>query len=166
MKSTGSIYVAICFAVLFGYFGYQWWFNPARAVKLRLGEVAAVLSVPENESELARVTRLAQLRRYLGEDLRIKVGTIPDVVTRDVALAAAGAWRPPRGSGDVHFADVQVFLESATAAHAYLAVQLTSVDYESGQPTVDSRDASVGLAKRGGEWVVTTAESKELPERR
>jgi hypothetical protein len=166
MKSHGSIYVAVCFAVLFGYFGYQWWLNPARAVKHRLGEVAAALSVPENESDLARVTRLAQLRRYLGDDLRIKIASIPDVVSRDVALAAAGAWRPPPGSGSVRFADVQVFIDSEAAAHAYLAVQLTSADRESGQPTIDSRDASVGLAKRNGEWVVTTAEAKELPERR
>lgn len=166
MKKNGSVYVAVVFAVLFGYFGYQWWFNPARAVKLRIGEVAAVLSVPENESDLARVTRLARLRRYLAEDLRITIGTVPERVSRDLALAAAGSWRPHPGSGDVRFADVQVFIESATAAHAYLAVQLTSVDRESGQPTIDSRDASVGLAKRDGEWVITTAESKGLPERR
>jgi hypothetical protein len=166
MKSNGSIYVAVCCAVLFGYFGYQWWFNPARAVKHRLGEVAAALSVPEQESDLTRVTRMAQLRGYLGDDLRITIASIPDVVSRDMALAAAGAWRPPPGSGDVRFADVQVFIESDTTAHAYMAVQLTSVDLASGQPTIESRDASVGLAKRNGEWVVTTAEAKELPARR
>ena len=37
MKSNGSVYVAVVFAALFGYFSYQWWFNPARAVKQRLG---------------------------------------------------------------------------------------------------------------------------------
>ncbi len=77
MKSNGSAYVAVVFAVLFGYFAYQWWFNPARAVKLRIGEVAAALSVPENESDMARVTRLAQLRRYLADDLRITIATLP-----------------------------------------------------------------------------------------
>ncbi len=83
-----------------------------------------------------------------------------------MALAVAAAWRPNPGSCDVRFADVQVFIESSTAAHAYLAVQLTSVDRDSGQPTIDSRDASVGLAKRDGQWVITTAEAKELPARR
>ena len=67
MKSNGSIYVAVVFAALFAYFGYQWWLNPSRAVKRRLGEVAAALSVPEAESEIAHVARLAQLRRYLAE---------------------------------------------------------------------------------------------------
>jgi hypothetical protein len=162
MKTKGSLYVAVVFAALAGYFAYQGWFNPARAVKQRLGEVAAVLSVPAEESEIARVARLAQLRRYLADDLRVRAGA-REIRSREAALAIAGNWKPEPGSGDVHFADVQIFIESDTSAHAYLAVELTSRDRQSGQPTVDSRDASVGLARRGGEWVITTAESKEMP---
>src|SRR5712664_3238265 len=106
MKTNGSVYVAAVFAVLVGYFSYQWWFNPSRAVKRRLGEVAAALSVPEAESEIAHVARLAQLRRYLADDLHIRAGG-EEIRSRDVAVAAAGAWKPQPGSGDVHFADVQ-----------------------------------------------------------
>ena len=162
MKSNGSVYVAVVFAALFGYFGYQWWFNPARAVKQRLGQVAGALSVPEDEADVARLARIARLRGYLADDLRVHVGT-REISSRDAAVAIAAGWKPEPGSGDVHFADVQVFIESETAAHAYLAVELTSLDKESGHPTVDSRDASVNLAKRDGEWVITTAESKEMP---
>lgn len=161
MKSNGSLYVAVVFAVLTGYFGYQWWFNPSRVVKHRLGEIAAALSMPQNEGDVARVTRLAQLRRYLANDLRVRVGAAPEITSRDMAVAAVAAWRPPPGGGDVHFADVQVFIESAAAAHAYLSVELTSTDQQSGQAVIDARDASVGLAKREGEWVVTNVESKD-----
>jgi hypothetical protein len=164
LKTNGSLYVGVVFAALVGYFTYQWWFNPARAVKQRLGEVAAVLSVPEEESEIARVARLAQLRRFLADDIRIRIGA-EEIRTRETAIAAAAAWKPRPGEGDVHFADVQVFIETDAAAHAYLAVELTTVDRESGRSTVDSRDASVGLEKRNGEWVITTAESKEMPAR-
>jgi hypothetical protein len=162
VKSNGSAYVALVFAALIGYFGYQWWFNPARAAKQRLGEVAFALSVPENESDVARIGRLAQLRKYLDEDLRLKVGA-EDIRSRDAALGIAAGWKPPAGSGDVHFADVQLFIESDTAAHAYLAVELASLDKESGHSTVDSRDASVSMARKNGEWVITAAESKEMP---
>jgi hypothetical protein len=164
VKSNGSVYVAVVFALLIGYFGYQWWLNPARVVKHRLGEVAAALSVPEGESDIARLARLSQLRRYLADDIRVRAGE-QEIRSRDAAMAVAAGWRPQAGSGDVHFADVQIFIESDTAAHAYLAVELTSLDRESGHPTVDSRDASVSLAKRDGEWVITTAESKEMPGR-
>jgi hypothetical protein len=164
MKTNGSLYVSLVFAALVGYFGYQWWLNPARAVKQRLGEVAAALLVPESESETAHVVRLAQLRRYLADDLRVRAGA-NEIRSRAAAMAAAGGWKPEPGSGDVHFADVQVFIESDTAAHAYLAVELTRRDRASGQPTVDSSDASVSLEKRNGAWVVTVAESKEMPGR-
>lgn len=164
MKSNGSVYVAVVFAALFFYFGYQWWFNPSRAVKQRLGEVAAALSVPEGETEIARIARLARLRGYLADDLRVRAGA-EEIRSGDTAVAIAVGWKPQPGSGDVHFADVQVFIESETAAHAYLAVELTSLDRPSGQLTVDSRDASVSLARRNGEWVITAAESKEIPSR-
>ena len=162
MKSNGSLYVAVVFAALFGYFGYQWWFNPSRAVKQRLGEVAAALSVPENEADIARIARLAQLRRYLAEDLRVKAGN-EEIRSRDAALALAGSWKPAPGSGDVHFADVQVFIESESAAHAYLGVEVTSLDRESGHSVVDTRDFSVSLTKQKGDWVITEAESKQPP---
>jgi len=162
MRSNGSVYVAVVFAALFGYFGYQWWYNPSRAVKQRLGQVAGVLSVPEAESDVARIARLARLRGYLADDLHLRVGA-QEIGSRDAALAVAAAWKPEPGSGDVHFADVQVFIESETAAHAYLAVELTSLDKATGQPTVDARDASVSLGRQNGEWVVTTAELKQAP---
>src|SRR5712671_4096240 len=104
MKSNGSAYVAVVFAVLVGYFGYQWWLNPSRAVKRRLGEVAAALSVPESETDIARVARLARLRRYLADDLHIVAGA-QEIKSRDTALAIAAGWKPAPGSGDVHFAD-------------------------------------------------------------
>jgi hypothetical protein len=124
--------------------------------------VAGALSAPEGEADTVRLARLARLRGYLADDLRVRAGA-QEIRSRDAAVAMAASWRPPPGSGDVHFADVQVFIESEDAAHAYLAVELTSLNRESGHPTVDSRDASVSLAKRGGEWVITTAESKEMP---
>ena len=162
MKTNGSVYVSVVFAVLIGYFGYQWWFNPARAVKRRLGEVAATLSVPAADSDIGRVTRLAQLRHYLAEDIHIRAGSAgPEITSRDVMLAAIASWTPSPGGWDVQFVDVQITVDSDTTARAYLTVEVTSPDRQTRQPTVDAREASVALAKRNGEWVITNAESKE-----
>ncbi len=119
--------------------------------------------MPENETDVARIGRLAQLRKYLDEDLRLRIGA-DEIRSRDAAVGLAAAWKPQAGSGDVHFADVQLFIESDTAAHAYLAVEFTSLDRDSGHSTVDSRDASVSMARKHGEWVITAAESKEMPQ--
>jgi len=162
---NGSVYVAVVFAVLVGYFGYQWWFNPARAVKRRLGEVAATLSMPASETQTARVVRLVQLRRYLAENIQIRGGAAGrELTSRDDVMAVAAVWRPSEHGWDVHFADLSITMESDAAARVYLSVEVTTPDPQ-GRPTVDARDATIALARHDREWLVTEAEMKELPPR-
>ena len=144
------------------YFAYQVWFNPARALKRQMGEIAAALSVPAGESETSRLARLARLRRYLAEDVRVRAGG-SEITSREAILAAMNAWKPPAAGIDVQFVDTQVFIDSETAARAYMSVEVATPDPRGGQPTVDRHDTSVRLDKRGGEWVITTVESKEPP---
>jgi len=165
MRSNGSVYVAIVIAALFGYFVYQWWFNPARAIKQRLGAVAAALSVPAPDSDIARVERLAELRRYLADDVRVDVGGAQPLTSREAVLGAVAGFRPAPGGVDVQFVDTQVTVESESSGRAYLTVEITTPDRETGQPTVDSREAMVTLARRGGEWLITSAESRPPPTR-
>ncbi len=162
MKSQGSIYVAIVFASLVGYFTYQWWFNPTRDVKRRLGDVAESLSVTPNEQDVDRLARLAKLRRYLASDIRIRIGTAPEITSREMALGVVSGVRPATRGWDVAFADVQIVMESGTTAHAFVSVEVTTRDAQD-QPSMDSRDASINLAKQDGEWVITQAEARELP---
>jgi len=164
MRSNGSVYVAAVIAALAGYFTYQWWFNPARAIKQRLGQVAAALSVPAPDSDIARLERLAALRRYLADDVRVDVAGAQPVASRDAVLALVGSLRPPSGGVDVQFVDTQVNVDSSSSGRAYLTVEVTTPD-RTGQPTVDSRDAIVTLTRRGGEWLITSAESRPSPTR-
>src|SRR6185503_2684420 len=98
MKSNGSIYVGVVVVVLTGYFSYQAWFNPNRAVKQRLGELAAALSVPANEQEIERIARPSQVRRYFANDARLQLGADrPDITSPDHLAAALTAWTPPPG---------------------------------------------------------------------
>jgi hypothetical protein len=46
-----------------------------------------------------------------------------------------------------------------------MTVEVVTPDRQSGQPTIDSRNASVDLAKVDREWVITTAELKPSPTR-
>ena len=166
MKANGSAYVAAVFALLVGYFTYQWWFNPSRAVKRRLGEVAAALSVTSQEAEVGRIARLAQLRKYLAPDIRVRLGEPgQEIASRDTILALVGSFRPSTDTFDVRFTDTQVFVDAEAAAHAYMTVEVITPDHQSGQPTIDSRNASVDLAKVDREWVITTAELKPAPTR-
>lgn len=165
VKANGSIYVALVIAALVGYFTYQWWFNPARAIKLRLGQIAAALSVPSPDSDIARLERLAQLRKYLASDVRIDVAGAQLMTSREAILGVVGSFRPAAGGIDVQFVDTQVTVDSADQGRAYLTVKVTTPDRQTGERTIDSREATVTLARRAGEWLVTSAESKLPPTR-
>ncbi len=166
MKSNGTVVAAICFAALAGFFVYQWWFNPTRAVQRRLNEIASALSVPENEPPVARVARAAQLRKYLAGDVRVRTAA-GELTSRDQIVAAVSALNAPPGGWNVQFVDVQVRVnhDTGSAADAYLTVEMNARDPQTGQPTVDSRDAAVTMKKIDGEWVVATAEARDMPQK-
>ena len=128
MKANGSVYVSVVFVALIGYFSYQWWFNPHRIVKRRLGQLAATLSVPRNETDLGRVARLAQLRQYLADEVHVRAGRSgPELSSRDAVMAAAVGWTPV-GGANVDFVDVDVKVDSNDAARAYVTVDMTTRD--------------------------------------
>jgi len=162
MKSSGSLYVGAIFALLAAYFSYQWWLNPSRAVKRQMGEIAAALSVPAGESEVARIARMTQLRRHLADDIRVRAGGA-EISSRDAILGAVNAWTPPATGIDVRFVDTQVFIDSETAARAYMSVEVATPDPRGGQPAIDRQDTRVRLEKRNGAWLITTVESKGPP---
>jgi hypothetical protein len=165
MRTNGSLYVSVVLALLVGYFSYQWWFNPRRAIKRQLGELAATLSVPPNGSgEMDRLARIARLRNYFSPDVRIAAGRT-SITSRDALIAAVGAWRAPEGGWNVTFVDVQITMESDEAARAYMTVEVAGEDRATGQPSFDAREVMVRLAEQSGAWVVTTAETAETLQR-
>lgn len=153
-------FVSIVSFVAIGLLLYLWWPSEERAIERRLNELAEIVSLPETESELGRVTRVAGVRGYLADDLRIQNG--PQEVSRDAILAIVGRFTPPPGGILVEFVDAQVMLApDSTTADVYLTVKITTRDRRTGEPTLDAREANVGMAKRNGDWVVTSAATAE-----
>jgi hypothetical protein len=170
MKTPGSVYVAVVVALLAGYFTYQWWFNPQRAIKRQLGNLAAALSVPPDaRGDMDRLARVAALRNYFAPDVHVKAGptssTGPEITSRDALVGAVAAWNPSPSGWNVDFVDVQITLDSRSTARAYVTVEVTTPDPRTGQPAVDAREAKVGMAERDGVWVITSAEPVETPPR-
>jgi hypothetical protein len=162
MQSSGTKYVVAVFGLLAAYFVYVWWFSPARAVKRQLGRLAATLSVPANEAEVARIGRVAQLRHFLASDIHLTLGRGDvDITSRDALLGAVAAMRPPASGWDVQFVDVKVTVDSETEARAFMTVEVRSDDARTGERTLDAREVRLTLANREGEWVITTAESPQ-----
>jgi hypothetical protein len=155
----GSAYVAIVITALATYFVYQTWFNPSRAVKRRLGQIAGVLSVPDHEPELDRVVRLSKLRSYLADDISLRTATV-DFHTRDTIVGVLSGIRAVKGVLDVQFVDVQVAVDSDTAAHAGLMIEINTEEPQTGEWRSEQHEAIAALEKRRSEWIVVTAEIK------
>ena len=78
-------------------------------------------------------------------------------------MAAGGGWTPP-GGWNVDFVDVDVTVDSDTAARAYVTVDMTTRDPQTGQQTLDSREARLAMVKQKGEWVVSDVDVKDPPQ--
>ena len=167
MRKHGSVYVTVVVAVLVGYFSYQWWYNPRRAIKRQLGELAATLSVPaDSGGNMERLARVARLRNYFAPDVRVSLGASrPQLSSRDALVGAVAAWKPPAGGWNVSFVDVQISLDSDTTARAHMTVEITSPDPRTGQPAYDAREVRVEMAEQEDVWVITAAEPVETLQR-
>jgi len=162
MRSNGSVYVSIVVAVLAGYFAYQWWFNPNRIIKQRLGELAATLSAPDNEAPVARIARVARVRRFVDERLRVTMGR--SGYSRDEALGAAAAWPIPPGGVILDFADVDVRVNSDGTARAFATAQMTTRNVQTRQPvSLGSVEVVFSLTKQSGDWLIDAADVKQEP---
>lgn len=163
MKANGSVYVAAVFAALIGYFVYQWWFNPNRMIKAKLGEVAANLSAPDDESAAARAARLLRLRNLAINDIYVKIGDEGGVFTsRDALLGAIAALPSPPGGRNVDFGDVDVRVSGEDTATAFVTADISARNPQTGEQTLDSRDVTFSFVKQNGEWLVREAEAKAL----
>jgi hypothetical protein len=160
----GSVYVAIVIAALATYFVYQTWFNPSRAVKRRLGEIAGVLSSPESEPDIERLGRLARLRRYLANDVHVRVNGA-DIDGSGTIVGMLASARAPKGGIDIQCVDVQVSVESETTAHAGLMLEVNTLDERTGEWVSDRYETIADLLRRDGEWIVVKGEIKNQPPR-
>jgi hypothetical protein len=170
-KATNSarikpVVVSLVLLAAIAFLGYYWWPTPERAIKNRLRELAETLSVPVNDGDLGRVTRIAQLRHYFADDVHVRAGAGSEITSRDALLGVVGSWTPPAGGWTIEFVDMQVTLgQESTTAQVYLTATISGHDVQTGEATLDAREANVTMSKPGSEWVVTGVESVDTRQR-
>lgn len=167
MPATRRLLVSLGLAAAI-WMAWQWWVDPRRVIARRLDQIADVLSTPAGAGELERFARAARLTQYFAPDVHISAGRPgPSVTSRDALVAAVAAWKgnEPAGGRDVQVVDVEVTLESASAARASMTVRLVGVDPRTGVRSVDAREVAARLADVDGEWVITGARLVETLER-
>jgi hypothetical protein len=139
-----------------------------RAIRNQLSDIAETLSVPANDGDLGRLSRVASLRNVLAPDVQVLTGVsarpgaqMPSEISgRDGVLAFVGRWSPPPGGVTVEFVDMQVTLDDGRMhAQVYCTVQVTSGTAE--KPLVDARELTIGFSRIDGEWLISSIRPEE-----
>jgi hypothetical protein len=144
---------------------YRYWPSDEREIRRHLSNLAETLSVPGDEADVARLTRIAAMREYFAPDVRIRFGS-EQIGSRDALIAAIGRLSPPPGGVAVEFVDITVALaDDHSSAEVTLTAKIASADRQTGEKTLDVQGAAVQMRDADGDWVITSAEPREIPQR-
>ena len=165
-RGIAAVIVVLGFAAT-----YRWWASDERAIKDQMSAIAESLTATAEDGQLARVTRIAMLRKALAPDIRVSAGQAPpsgagtrmsqDIVGRDAVLGLVSRWTPPPGGTTVEFVDVQVTVdEGGAGAQVYCTATMTSRDGTE-QPAVDARELTLGFTNLDGEWLVSSVRPED-----
>jgi hypothetical protein len=158
--------IAIALAVvLIGAALFKWWPIDEREVRRQLDALADAITVPSTDTDASRLTRLVELRSYFAPDAHVRVGT-QDLASRDELMAVIEQWKPPPGGVYVEFADQKIALPGDDTARVTLTAKVTSRATAASDPTTDEQDAKIDLAKRNGDWLITSVEAQRSQESR
>lgn len=131
-----------------------------RRVRACVEALAAALATPPNEPDLARLTRVAGLRRYFTDAAAVYFAdeAHQPVRGRDAIVALVGQSLPMLGPFAVHLDNVRIAIrDGSTVADVHLDGRLVSADGKSEPVVIDARSVGLTLAKVGRAWLVSSA---------
>jgi hypothetical protein len=160
---SGKPVALILATVLIGAALFKWWPSDERDVRRQLDALADALTVPSTDTDAAKVARIVEFRSYFAPEAHVRVGTA-DLPDRDALVAAVEHWTTPPGGVFVEFVSEKLTFPGDNTAQVSLIAKVTARSAAADEPTVDERNATIALAKRDGDWVITKVESpEELP---
>ena len=152
--------IALALAVLLiGAALFKWWPSDVRDVRRQIDALADAITVPSTDIDSARVARLIELRSYFAPDAHLRLGA-DELPSRDALMALVDQWTPPPGGVYVEFADETIAVPGDGTAHVTLTAKVTSRATMTSEPTTDERGAKIDLAKRNGDWLITSVEAQ------
>jgi hypothetical protein len=159
--SSGTAVAIVVGAIVVGWLAYIQFFNDERAIRRRMNDVAAALSTSREGTDLARLSRVMQLRRFLAEDVHAVDQGALELRSRDEVLAVAARWATLDGGLSADFIDLTVSVDpGGETAESQFTAQISTGDPENTDAHTEVRDTTVALAKRGGEWVITAVDAR------
>jgi hypothetical protein len=156
---SGTAVAGVLLAALVSGLLYRYWPSPDRDIRRHLSNLSEALSLSTTEGEAASLIRFAVMREYFAEDVRVSFDD-EHILSRDAVIDRVRRWPPPPGGLAVELVDVRVTLSAdrSSAAVELTAKVSTSGDAQRGS-TLDVRRVHIAMGRRGGDWVIFSAQA-------
>jgi len=150
------VFLAVAAAAIVAYLA---WPNEEHRVRARLEDLAASLSVPPSEPDLARLARASRVRGFFTEDVLVSFEEATERALHgrdEIAGVVARPWGPPSGV-KVELLNLQVSVESGGRADARLEARAVSLEPGAESATLDARMVALTLRRIDGTWLISSA---------
>jgi hypothetical protein len=125
------------------------------AIRRRLDTIAAAVAIAPDERVVARALRVKEaLSESVARDARIAVPELGERLDRDELVGAAAQAGQRWKTGSLAWDEVEVTLHGEHAARVTAIARLDGT--AGGEPRSDARPVTIDLARRDGEWIVTS----------
>ena len=159
---SGTAVAAVILLAMLGGLVYRYWPSEERSIRRHLSNLAAALSLPDSDREVATITRFAAMREYFHPDVRIVLDG-REILSREALIRLLAQWRPPPGGVVVDVSDVRVVLASdERTASVDLNASASWRDAVTREKTIDRRTFALAMTKASGDWVISTANGRAV----
>jgi hypothetical protein len=159
---SGTAVAAIVLLAMLSGLVYRYWPSEERSIRRHLSNLAAALSLPDSDREVATITRFAAIREYFHPDVRIVLDE-REILSREALMGLLAQWRPPPGGVVVDVLDVRVaFAADELTAKVDLNAGASWRDGVTREKTMDRRTFALAMTKASGDWVISTANGRAV----
>jgi hypothetical protein len=136
-----------------------WWLLPtdARRIRAATRELAADVSIPPNEPDLRRVTRVAALARRIAPDVIVELAGEHDPLSGRDAVVTFVRGLPASPAGlTVTVGDIDVTLDGTAGTATARTVATVSRPAPGGDAErIDAREVTLGWSRRDHGWLLS-----------
>ncbi len=136
-----------------------------RRIRKHLSSLAATVSKPESEDNLAFIVKTQKIKTFFTEDCQILVGDpVPDIEGLEMLAAVFSQVRGSFDEVDVDFRDISIIIgEGHTTAKTVMTAKAIILDPHENKRFMEVREIEMSWEKIKGRWKIAEARAAQSP---
>ena len=162
-KSTVIVMLALTISFVVIFFTLR--HRDERRIRRHLSSLAATVSKPESEDNLALIGKTRKIRTFFTEDCQILVGDpVPEIGGLEMLVAVFSQVRGSFDEVDVDFRDISIIIgERHTAAKTLMTAKAIIFDPHENERVMEVRKIEMNWKKVKGRWKIAKAQPAQAP---